>query len=51
MNPRVVIIVNIEGIETIRIISSPNEEATAESLLLRIKDELQALDTKVKRLE
>ena len=51
MNPRIVIVVNIEGIETIRIVSSPDEEATAEVLLLKIRDELQALDAKVKRLE
>ena len=51
MNLRIVIVVNTEGIETIRIVSSPDEEAEAEILLSKIKDELQALDAKVKRLE
>jgi hypothetical protein len=50
VNPRIVIIVNVEGIETIRIVSSPDEEATAEILLTKIRDELQALDAKVRRL-
>lgn len=48
MNLRIVIIVNIQGIETIRIVSSPDEEAVAEALLLKIRDELEALDAKVK---
>ncbi len=50
MNPRVVIIVDTEGIETIRIVSSPDEEGAAETLLTKIKDELQSLDAKIKRL-
>lgn len=49
MNPRVVIIINCEGIETIRIVaSSPEEESKGETLLAKIQNELREIDEKVK---
>jgi hypothetical protein len=49
VNPRVVIIVNGNGLETIRIVaSSPEEEVQGEALLSKIDAELQALDSRIK---
>lgn len=49
MNPRIVIIANPGGIETIRIVaSSPEEETKGEALLSKIDAELQALNSSIK---
>lgn len=49
MNPRIVIIINCQGIETIRIVaSSPEEESKGETLLAKIQNELKEIDEKVK---
>ncbi len=50
MNPRVVVVIDGHGVETIRIaISSPEEERKGELLLSSIQREIRSIDLKIKR--
>lgn len=50
MNPRIIIVINSRGVETVRIASSsPREERKGELLLASILREIGSLDLKIKR--